>query len=146
MAKRWGQAYASLGLPLWPSHKRSAEFGMDDGGENYIYGTSNVLSGLAYHCYPNADIKGEIAHVDTGGLISGPIDTMLRKAVRFLVDIKNLDGGWGEYLQTYQYTTITPRNWFDVRKLLLAPSTPSQTAWALMGILPYLLTDHSAID
>lgn len=115
-------------------------------GANYIYGTCNVLSGLAYHYFPDADTKFEPSHTSTSVIARGTVATMIQKALRFLIDSQNEDGGWGESLQTYQFKTITRHNWMDLRKLLHAPSTPSQTAWALMGLLPYLSTSHPAID
>ena len=76
-------------------------------GLNYIYGTWSVL------CALNA------AGVDHQ-------DPMIRKAVDWLVSIQNGDGGWGEDAVSYR---------LDYRGFEDAPSTSSQTAWALLGLM-----------
>jgi squalene-hopene/tetraprenyl-beta-curcumene cyclase len=76
-------------------------------GMNYIYGTWSVL------CALNA------AGVDHN-------DPMIRKAVDWLRRIQNPDGGWGEDGTSYK---------LDYRGYEPAPSTSSQTAWALIGLM-----------
>ena len=76
-------------------------------GLNYIYGTWSVL------CALNA------AGVDHQ-------DPMIRKAVDWLVSIQNRDGGWGEDAVSYR---------LDYKGFEDAPSTSSQTAWALLGLM-----------
>src|SRR5438132_1509712 len=76
-------------------------------GLNYVYGTWSVLSAL------NA------AGVDHQ-------DPMMRKAVDWLVSIQNKDGGWGENAVSYR---------LDYKGFEDAPSTSSQTAWALLGLM-----------
>ncbi|KAK8070624.1 squalene cyclase [Apiospora hydei] len=78
-------------------------------GSNYIYGTSNVLCGLAY--FSESDEK---------------VADAVRAAAEWLESVQNADGGWGEGLQSYRYPERAGRG---------GPSTPSQTAWALMGLL-----------
>ncbi|KAK8023772.1 hypothetical protein PG993_011838 [Apiospora rasikravindrae] len=78
-------------------------------GANYIYGTSNVLCGLAYFS------EGD-----------KPVEDAARAAAGWLESVQNPDGGWGEDLQSYRYPERAGRG---------GPSTPSQTAWALMGLL-----------
>ena len=51
-------------------------------GVNYIYGTSNVLCGLA-----QLGVSGS--------------DPMVQRAVRWLKAVQNPDGGWGESLDSY---------------------------------------------
>ncbi|HVR63925.1 MAG TPA: squalene--hopene cyclase [Polyangia bacterium] len=75
-------------------------------GVNYIYGTWQVLRGLA--CI------GEDRESPT-----------MRRGVRWLLDYQNDDGGWGETIASYD----------DPGQRGAGPSTPSQTAWALMGLL-----------
>lgn len=77
-------------------------------GSNYIYGTSNVMCGLAYFSEENKQVED-----------------MLSSATSWLKGKQNMDGGWGEVLQSYQ----------DSSRAGKGPSTPSQTAWALMGLL-----------
>jgi len=75
-------------------------------GTNYIYGTWSVL------CALNA--AGE-------DMSSGYI----REAVDYLKTRQRADGGWGEDGATY---------WNEKRDFATA-STPSQTAWALLGLM-----------
>jgi tetratricopeptide (TPR) repeat protein len=49
----------------------------------------------------------------------------VRRAVNWLLSVQQEDGGWGERADTYD---------FPSRKGM-GPSTPSQTAWAVMGLL-----------
>jgi squalene-hopene/tetraprenyl-beta-curcumene cyclase len=76
-------------------------------GMNYIYGTWSVL------CALNA------AGVDR----DSPV---MRKAAGWLVSIQNADGGWGEDGTSYK---------LDYEGYEPAPSTASQTAWALLGLM-----------
>jgi len=86
-------------------------------GMNYIYGTWSVL------CALNA------AGVD-------PASGMVRKSVNWLVSIQNADGGWGEDGESYS---------LDYKGYDPAPSTASQTAWALMGLMAVGELDHPAV-
>jgi squalene-hopene/tetraprenyl-beta-curcumene cyclase len=45
--------------------------------------------------------------------------------VSWLEEHQNLDGGWGEDLRSYRDPALRGRG----------PSTPSQTAWALLGLV-----------
>ena len=54
------------------------------------------------------------------------LDPMMRKAVDWLVSIQNKDGGWGEDAVSYR---------LDYKGFEDAPSTSSQTAWALLGLM-----------
>ena len=74
-------------------------------GMNFIYGTWSVLCAL------------NVAGVDRQ-------DPMIRKAVDWLVSVQNQDGGWGEDAISYR---------LDYQGLERAPTTASQTAWALLG-------------
>jgi len=86
-------------------------------GMNYIYGTWSVL------CALNA------AGVDHQS-------PMFRKAVQWLVAIQNSDGGWGEDGSSYK---------LDYRGYEKAPSTASQTAWALLGLMAAGEVEHAAV-
>jgi len=76
-------------------------------GMNFIYGTWSVL------CALNAV---GVSHQDP----------MIRKAADWLVSVQNEDGGWGEDAVSYR---------LDYRGLERAPSTASQTAWALLALM-----------
>jgi squalene-hopene/tetraprenyl-beta-curcumene cyclase len=86
-------------------------------GVNYIYGTWSAL------CALNA------AKVDP----AGPV---VRKAVQWLLAIQNADGGWGEDCDSYA---------MDYKGYSPAPSTASQTAWALLGLMAAGETTHPAV-
>ncbi len=86
-------------------------------GMNYIYGTWSVL------CALNA------AGVDHKS-------PEIRKAVSWLVKIQNDDGGWGEDGSSYK---------LDYHGYEKAPSTASQTAWALLGLMAAGEVDHPAV-
>jgi len=61
---------------------------------------------------------------------------VVRKAADWLIAIQNADGGWGEGCDSYKldYSGYEP-----------APSTSSQTAWALLGLMAAGQTDHPAV-
>jgi squalene-hopene/tetraprenyl-beta-curcumene cyclase len=86
-------------------------------GMNYIYGTWSVLCAL--HA---AGVSVDAAEV--------------RKARDWLISIQNTDGGWGEDGTSYK---------LDYRGYEKAPSTASQTAWALLGLMAAGAADHAAV-
>jgi squalene-hopene/tetraprenyl-beta-curcumene cyclase len=86
-------------------------------GMNYIYGTWSVL------CALNA------AKVE-------PQHAAVRKAVTWLKAIQNEDGGWGEGGDSYE---------FEYAGYRASPSTSSQTAWALLGLMAAGEVDDSAV-
>ncbi len=86
-------------------------------GMNYIYGTWSALCALA---------------VSGCDLQSAPV----RRAVDWLTGIQNRDGGWGEGGESYK---------LDYRGFEPAPSTASQTSWALLGLLAAGEVDHPAV-
>jgi squalene-hopene/tetraprenyl-beta-curcumene cyclase len=87
-------------------------------GMNYIYGTWSAL------CALNA------AGVDHKAAV-------FRKAVAWLVSIQNEDGGWGEDGSSYK---------LDYNGHEKAPSTASQTAWALLGLMAAGEVDNPAVQ
>ena len=91
-------------------------------GSNYVYGTSNALCGLSFFL----DDANEHCKVRS----------MCDAALEWLKGKQNADGGWGEDLVTYK----------DPTKAGIGPSTPSQTAWGLMGLLPFLDPGDDSIE
>lgn len=77
---------------------------------------------------------------------SSMANNMIKPALRFLVQCQNGDGGWGEALDTYRFSSVASCNSDDFDKLLSAKSTASQTAWALMGLVPYLPSNDPVIE
>ena len=75
-------------------------------GVNYLYGTFLVLRGL------------EAIGVDHH-------EPQVQQAAEWIRMVQNPDGGWGETCGSYD----------DPRMRGVGPSTPSQTAWALLGLL-----------
>lgn len=86
-------------------------------GVNYIYGTWSALAGL-----------------NAAGLDRET--PMIRRAAEWLIAIQNPDGGWGEDCDSYR---------LDYRGYEPAPSTASQTAWALLGLMAAGYVDHPAV-
>ena len=86
-------------------------------GMNYIYGTWSVLSALNA-----AGVKPEAPE--------------MRKAVEWLAATQNPDGGWGEDGSSYR---------LDYHSYEAAPSTASQTAWAVLGLIAAGAVDHPAV-
>ncbi|HTA46844.1 MAG TPA: squalene--hopene cyclase [Bryobacteraceae bacterium] len=74
-------------------------------GVAYVYGTCFALRGLR--------AMGEDDH-----------EPHIQRANEWLRSVQNADGGWGESCASYDNDNFTP-----------AESTPSQTAWALMGLM-----------
>jgi squalene-hopene/tetraprenyl-beta-curcumene cyclase len=86
-------------------------------GLNYVYGTWSALCAL-----------------NAAGL--PPTDSRVRRAAEWLIGIQNTDGGWGEDGESYK---------LDYRGYEQAPSTASQTAWAVLGLMAAGLVDHPAV-
>ena len=74
-------------------------------GVNYIYGTFLVLRGL-----------------DAIGF--DHLEPQIQQAAEWIRMVQNPDGGWGETCGSYD----------DPNTRGVGPSTPSQTAWALLGL------------
>ncbi len=86
-------------------------------GMNYIYGTWSALCAL-------------------GAAGMDPRVEPVRRAVDWLTRIQNPDGGWGEAGDSYK---------LDYKGYETAPSTASQTAWALLGLMAVGATDEPAV-
>ncbi|MCI0640530.1 MAG: squalene--hopene cyclase [Gemmataceae bacterium] len=75
-------------------------------GVNYLYGTWQVLAGL-----------------DAIGVAKE--HRMIRKAARWLKDVQQASGGWGESCHSYEDPSTAGQG----------PVTASQTGWALLGLM-----------
>jgi squalene-hopene/tetraprenyl-beta-curcumene cyclase len=75
-------------------------------GVNYIYGTMQVLRGL--------EAIGEDTH-----------EAYIQQAAEWIRMVQHPDGGWGETCGSYD----------DPDTKGIGPSTASQTAWAVLGLL-----------
>ena len=75
-------------------------------GVNYLYGTFLVLRGLEAVGYSY-------------------LEPAVQQAAEWIRMVQNTDGGWGETCGTYD----------DPNQRGVGPSTPSQTAWAILGLL-----------
>jgi squalene-hopene/tetraprenyl-beta-curcumene cyclase len=110
------EALAAHGVPAAdPAVRRGVEWLVrhqeDDGswygrwGVAYVYGTCFALRGLAA-----AGESDREAHMLRGG--------------EWLRAVQNADGGWGESCASYDHGSF-----------VAAPSTPSQSAWGLLGLV-----------
>ena len=85
-------------------------------GVDYIYGTYLAVRGLR--------AAGE-----------SELEVHVLRASEWLRAIQNADGGWGESPESYAQSVYVN-----------APSTPSQTSWALLGLLASGDTRSESID
>lgn len=74
-------------------------------GVNYIYGTSGALVALS--------------------LVAPQLHRRIERGATWLINCQNSDGGWGETCWSYNDPTLKGQG----------PSTASQTAWAVIGLL-----------
>ncbi|MDQ2840968.1 MAG: squalene--hopene cyclase [Acidobacteriota bacterium] len=110
------EALIECGLPAHhPAVKRGVEYLLRaqeaDGswygrwGVNYLYGTFLAIRGLR-----------------AAGLSEN--EPFIQQAIEFVRAYQNRDGGWGESCASYDENRFMPN-----------PSTPSQTAWAILALL-----------
>ena len=85
-------------------------------GTNFIYGTWSVLCALNA-----AGISGD--------------DPAVRRAVDWLISVQREDGGWGEDEESYA----------DAPPGVYQEATPSQTAWAVLGLMAAGETENPAV-
>ncbi len=83
-------------------------------GVNYIYGTWQTLVGLAAIGVP-AD------------------DALVRRGANWLLSCQQACGGWGESADSYEHPELKGQG----------PCTPSQTAWALLGLMASHRSPHA---
>ncbi|MGH7119678.1 MAG: squalene--hopene cyclase [Acetobacteraceae bacterium] len=86
-------------------------------GSNYIYGTWSVLCALNVAGVPSAS-------------------PMVRRAIAWLCSCQRADGGWGEGCETYALAAHGQ----------YGESTPSHTAWALLGLMAAGEVEHPAVE
>ncbi len=94
----------SRGVAYLLTHQKTDGSWYGRWGVNYIYGTFLAMRGLRAAASPHARAA-------------------LEKGAAFLRSAQNEDGGWGESCLSYQTHRFEPTQ-----------STPSQTAWALLGL------------
>jgi squalene-hopene/tetraprenyl-beta-curcumene cyclase len=83
-------------------------------GVNYVYGTSGVLRALE--------------------TLTLTAQEYCQRAVAWLRSVQNADGGFGETIASYRDASLKGKG----------PSTPSQTAWGLIGLLASGKTNDAA--
>ena len=86
-------------------------------GVNYLYGTWSVLSAL-------------------GQLGEDPQSPWVRRAVEWVKSCQNPDHGWGESCDSYADPSLAGKG----------ESSPSQTAWALLGLMAVGEVDDPAVQ
>ncbi|WP_183266962.1 squalene--hopene cyclase [Acidocella aromatica] len=89
-------------------------------GTNYIYGTWSVLCAL-----------------NAAGVAQD--DPMVKRATSWLISKQRADGGWGEDCESYGDAPAGEFHGYA------AQSLPSQTAWAVIGLMAAGLADHDAV-
>jgi squalene-hopene/tetraprenyl-beta-curcumene cyclase len=88
------------------SHQRPDGSWYGRWGVNYTYGTFLAMRGL-----------------QASGVASSAAVAAMRLGAKWLRSVQNPDGGWGESCASY-----------EMHHFVTAGSTPSQTAWALLGL------------
>jgi squalene-hopene/tetraprenyl-beta-curcumene cyclase len=83
---------------------------------NYVYGTSGVLRALTA-------VKANAAPA-------------IAKGIEWLSSVQNPDGGFGESCETYDNSRLMGQG----------ESTPSQTAWGLLGLLTGLPPENDSVQ
>lgn len=91
---------------------------------NYLNGTYSVLCGLKFFLHDIGNSMG-----------NDFMERMVHRPVAWIKSVQNDDGGWGESVATYR-GEVAPGQ---------GVSTPTQTAWAIMGLLAHLPPTDIAI-
>ena len=92
-------------------------------GVNYLYGTFLALRGLE---------AAGVSNREPG----------IQQALEFIRAYQNRDGGWGESCASYDRNCFVPNPGTATK----TGSTPSQTAWAILGLLAGGDTRSSSLD
>ncbi|EEH02950.1 squalene-hopene cyclase [Histoplasma capsulatum G186AR] len=98
-------------------------------GVNYLYGTSNVLCGLAYYYDRSSLSKGD---VKSNSNIVSAVD----RASEWLKARQHSNGGWGEGPESYDNAQLAG----------CGQPTASQSAWVTMALLNYLSPTDEVIQ
>ena len=114
-ARRRSPAARALGWLLRRQEPNGSWYGR--WGVNFVYGTWCALCALAAAGLP-------------------PDAPPVARAARWLAFVQNPDGGWGEGGESYR---------LDYDRHAWAPSTASQTAWALLGLMAAGAVDTPAV-
>lgn len=88
-------------------------------GNNYNYGTGNVLRGFVHFAHSDPKVRESVA-----------------RAIRWFESVQNSDGGWGEDLLSYTVPAMVGRG----------ESTAAQTSWAILSLQPYRPHPHKALE
>ena len=107
----------AVGYLLKEQHPSGSWYGR--WGVNYIYGTSGVLRALAA-VGANREIE---------------VESAMKRAVDWLRSVQQEDGGFGESIASYDDPSLMGQG----------PTTASQTAWGLLGLLTILPPDDPAV-
>lgn len=88
-------------------------------GNNYSYGTCNVLRGLFHFAHYNIEVQKSV-----------------ERATGWFESVQNTDGGWGEDLRSYEFPDMAGQG----------ESTAAHTAWAILSLQLYRSQSDSAIQ
>lgn len=120
------EMFGRLGVQSHPSIERGLQFVWPeqetDGawygrwGVNYLYGTWQCLVGLR-------------------AIGVAPHDARMQRAADWIEAVQQADGGWGETARSYDEPQLRGQG----------PTTASQTAWALMGLMAAGRTNSAAV-
>jgi squalene-hopene/tetraprenyl-beta-curcumene cyclase len=83
---------------------------------NYLNGTSSVLCGLEFFPEDIHDSRGQSLE-----------EKMVQRPLAWIKAVQNQDGGWGHSVSSYREGSESER----------AECTPTQTAWAIMGLIAH---------
>jgi squalene-hopene/tetraprenyl-beta-curcumene cyclase len=100
---------------VWPEQEADGAW-YGRWGVNYLYGTWQCLVGLR-------------------AIGVAPHDVRMQRAADWLEAVQQADGGWGETARSYDEPQLRGQG----------PTTASQTAWALMGLMAAGRTNSAAV-
>lgn len=122
LSPRWRhrlQASSAKAIAFLAKEQESSGAWWGRWGNNYHYGTANVLRGLAW--FAQTDPSAQM---------------MCMRTLSWIDETQNADGGWGETLASYVDKSLAG----------LGRSTAAHTAWALESLLRFRLPSDQAIE